>query len=89
MNCPRCEVAELIHETRDMPCVYKSETTTIQAVTGDFCPACGAVILNREQHTRYSELLRHFQHQVNRLAVVQAPKPPRSHTNGIRAHEQT
>jgi len=29
----------------------------IPAVTGDFCPACGEVILNREHGDRYSELL--------------------------------
>jgi HTH-type transcriptional regulator/antitoxin MqsA len=45
--------------------MYKGETTTIPAVTGDFCPACGEVILNREHGDRYSELLGQFQRQVN------------------------
>jgi HTH-type transcriptional regulator/antitoxin MqsA len=34
MKCPCCGAAELIHDTRDMPCTYKGETTTIPAVTG-------------------------------------------------------
>ena len=55
MKCPCCGAAELIHDTRDMPYTYKGENTTIPAVTGDFCPACGEVVLNREHGDRYSE----------------------------------
>ena len=44
MKCPCCAAAELVHDTRDMPYIYKGETTTIPAVTGDFCPACGEVV---------------------------------------------
>ena len=39
MKCPCCGAAELIHDTRDMPFIYKGETTTIPAVTGDFFTA--------------------------------------------------
>jgi HTH-type transcriptional regulator/antitoxin MqsA len=38
-------------------------------VTGDFCPACGEVVLNREQGDRYSELIGQFQRQVNAAYV--------------------
>jgi putative zinc finger/helix-turn-helix YgiT family protein len=69
MKCPCCGAAELIHDTRDMPYIYKGETTTIPAVTGDFCPACGEVILNRDHGDRYSELLGQFQRQVNAAYV--------------------
>lgn len=69
MKCPCCGAAELIHDTRDLPYLYKGETTTIPAVTGDFCPACGEVILNREHGDRYSELLGQFQRQVNAAYV--------------------
>ncbi len=69
MKCPCCGAAELIQDTRDMPCIYKGEATTIPAVTGSFCPACGEVILNREHGDRYSELLGQFQHQVNAAYV--------------------
>lgn len=63
--CPSCGDAELIHDTRDMPYVYKGEHTTITEVTGDFCPACGEAVLNREHGDRYSDLIGAFQRQVN------------------------
>ena len=70
MKCPVCGAAELIHDTRDVPYVYKGEATTIPAVTGDFCPACGEVVLDREHGDRYSEALGLFQRQVNAAYVV-------------------
>ena len=96
MKCPCCGAAELIHDTRDLPYTYKGETTTIPAVTGDFCPACGEVILNREHGNRYSELLGQFQRQVNAaivdpdyLAKVQEalddPRPAIAHED-VEAH---
>lgn len=69
MKCPCCGAAELIHDTRDMPYTYKGENTTIPAVKGDFCPACGEVVLNREHGDRYSELVSLFQRQVNAAYV--------------------
>jgi HTH-type transcriptional regulator / antitoxin MqsA len=69
MKCPCCGVAELIYDTRDLTYTYKGETTTIPAVTGDFCPACDEVMLNREHGDRYSELLGQFQRQVNAAYV--------------------
>ena len=70
MKCPVCGAAELIHDTRDMPYTYKGETTAIPAVTGDHCPACSEVILDREQGDRYSELIGVFQRQVNAAFVA-------------------
>lgn len=69
MKCPSCGAAELIHDTRDMAYTYKGESTTIPAVAGDFCPACGEVVLNREHGDRYSEMLGQFQRQVNAAYV--------------------
>jgi HTH-type transcriptional regulator/antitoxin MqsA len=54
-----------MQDTRDLPYTYKGEATIIPAVTGEFCPACDEVLLNREQGDRYSELLGAFQRQVN------------------------
>ncbi len=65
MKCPCCGAAELIRGTRDLPFTYKGETTTVPAVIGDSCPACGEVILDREQGDRYSEALGLFQREVN------------------------
>jgi HTH-type transcriptional regulator/antitoxin MqsA len=70
MKCPCCGAAELIHDTRDMPYIYKGETTTIPAVTGDFCPACGEVVLNREHGNRYGELIGAARRQVNAAYVA-------------------
>lgn len=69
MKCPCCGAAELIHDTRDMPYTYKGENTTVLAMTGDFCPACGEIILNREHGDRYSETVGLFQRQVNAAYV--------------------
>ena len=70
MKCPACGAAELIHDTRDLPYTYKGETTTISAVTGDHCPACSEVILDREHGDRYSEWIGVFQRQVNAAFVA-------------------
>ncbi len=70
MKCPVCGAAELIHDTRDEAYTYKGETTVIPAVTGDFCPACSEVILDREQGDRYSDLIGVFQRQVNAAFVA-------------------
>ena len=69
MKCPCCAAAELIHDIRDMPYTYKGDATIIPAVTGDFCPACGEVVLDREHGDRYSELMLQFNKQVNAAYV--------------------
>lgn len=69
MQCPCCGAVELTHETRDIPYVYKGEKTTIFKVTGDFCEACGEVVLDQEQGNRYSEMLGDFQRKVNAAYV--------------------
>ncbi len=84
MKCPCWGAAELLHDTRDMPYTYKGESTTITAVTGDFCPACSEVVFNREYGDRYSELIGQFQRQVNAAYV----DPDHAHpcTHGIWSH---
>lgn len=69
MKCPSCGAAELIHDTRDLPYTYKGEATAIPSVTGDFCPACNEIVLDREQGDRYSELIGMYQKQVNAAFV--------------------
>lgn len=69
MKCPNCGAADLIHDTRDVPYTYKGETTSIPAVTGDFCPACGEIVLDREHGDRYSDLIWQFRRQVNAASV--------------------
>jgi len=69
MKCPSCGATALIHDTRDLPYIYKGEQTAIPDVTGDHCPACGEVVLDHEQCDRYSELVGAFQRQVNAAYV--------------------
>jgi HTH-type transcriptional regulator / antitoxin MqsA len=40
MICPVCGGAELLHDTRDIPFVYKHHSTLLLAVEADFCSAC-------------------------------------------------
>lgn len=70
MKCPVCGAAELIRDTRDETYTYKGVATVIPSVTGDFCPACSEVILDREQGDRYSELMGMHQRQVNAAFVA-------------------
>jgi HTH-type transcriptional regulator/antitoxin MqsA len=69
MKCPSCGAARLVHDTRDVAYSYKGEETLIPAVTGEFCPACGEVVLNREHGDRYSALVGLFQRKVNAAYV--------------------
>jgi HTH-type transcriptional regulator / antitoxin MqsA len=69
MKCPACGAAELVHDTRDMPYSYKGETTLIPSVAGDFCPACGEVILDAAESARSSALMLDFNKQVNAAIV--------------------
>lgn len=69
MKCPVCGGAELIHDTRDLPYTYKGETTVIEKVTGDFCPACNESILGLEETARVMGEMRAFSKQVNAAIV--------------------
>ncbi len=69
MGCPICAQAELVADTRDLPYTYKGESTTIPAVTGEFCPACGEAILDASESTRASALMLEFNRQVNASIV--------------------
>ncbi len=69
MKCPTCAIAELVHDTRDMPYTYKGESTIIPAVTGDFCHACDESILNVVESQRTMNLMLEFNKQVNASIV--------------------
>jgi HTH-type transcriptional regulator/antitoxin MqsA len=69
MKCPSCAVAELVHDTRDMPYTYKNESTVITAVIGDFCPACGEAVLDVAESMRTSAAMLEFNKQVNASIV--------------------
>ena len=65
MLCPSCGATELIPDTRDIPYNYKGKSVTIPAIEGDYCPACGEGVLNREHGDRYGDLIGLFQREVN------------------------
>jgi HTH-type transcriptional regulator/antitoxin MqsA len=69
MRCPICSQAELIQDTRDIAYTYKGETTTIPAVTGDYCPACGESIHDAGESARAMDLMLEFNKQVNASIV--------------------
>ncbi len=69
MKCPVCGAAELIHDVRDLPYAYKSETTIIPAVTGEFCPACAESVLAAAESDRVMREMRAFSKQVNAAIV--------------------
>ena len=65
MKCPTCGGAELVHDTRDMPYSYKGETTTIPAVTADWCPACGESVTDAAETRRTMALMLEWNKGVN------------------------
>lgn len=69
MKCPVCGAQELIHDTRDLPCTHKGETTVIASVTGDFCPACAESVLDAAESNRVMREMRAFSKQVNAAIV--------------------
>ena len=69
MKCPICGAAELVHDTRDMPYIYKGESTIIPAVTGDFCFFFDEVVLGVAESTRTSAAMLGFNKQVNASIV--------------------
>ncbi|MEO8459013.1 MAG: type II toxin-antitoxin system MqsA family antitoxin [Dokdonella sp.] len=69
MKCPSCGVAKLVHDTRDIPYIYKGESTLVADVTGDHCPSCGEMILNADESARTSAAMLDFNKQVNAAIV--------------------
>ena len=69
MKCPICGKAELIHDTRDVPYTYKGEETILPGIEGDFCPACGEIILDASNSMRAGSLMGEFNKQVNAASV--------------------
>ncbi len=69
MKCPSCGGGKLVRDTRDIPYAYKGETTTIPAVRGEFCPACGEGVLAAAESKRVSAAMLEFNKQVNASIV--------------------
>ena len=69
MRCPICAAAELVHDVRDLRYTYKGEATTLAAVAGDHCPACGESVLDAAESARVSAAMLAFNRQVNASIV--------------------
>ena len=65
MKCPSCATAELVHDIRSVSYTYKGESTMIPAVKGDFCPACGELVLDAAGSRRMSAAMLEFNTIVN------------------------
>jgi HTH-type transcriptional regulator/antitoxin MqsA len=68
-TCPSCGAVAMVHDTRDLPYTYKGETTTLPAVTGDFCTACDESVLDAAQSRRSMQMMLAFTKQVNAAIV--------------------
>lgn len=69
MKCPACGAVKLVRGTRGIPYIYKGETTTIPAVRGEFCPACGESVLAAAESKRVSAAMLDFNKLVNASIV--------------------
>lgn len=58
-----------VKDTRDTSYSYKGEATIIPAVMGDYCPACGEVVIDADESMRVSALMLEFNKQVNASIV--------------------
>ncbi len=50
----------MVHDTRDLTYTYKGESTTLPAVTGDFCTACDESILDAMESKRSMQMMLEF-----------------------------
>jgi HTH-type transcriptional regulator / antitoxin MqsA len=65
MKCGNCGSSKVKRAIRDQPFTYKGETTIIAAVKGDWCGACGEVMLDRPEIDRTSAAVGVFIKTVN------------------------
>jgi HTH-type transcriptional regulator/antitoxin MqsA len=69
MKCPSCGKGKLVRKARSLPYTYKGESTTFAKVTGDWCPACGEVVLEAAESARVSAAMLAFNKAVNASSV--------------------
>jgi HTH-type transcriptional regulator/antitoxin MqsA len=69
MKCLACGAAEMVRGTRGVPYTYKGIATTLEAVSGLFCPACGDAVLGPAEADVVSERMLQFNKSVNAAQV--------------------
>lgn len=72
MKCPSRSAAELVGYTHELSYTYKGEATSSPDMTGNYCPACGEVVLDLAESTRTSVTMLEFNKQVNASIVEPA-----------------
>ena len=60
MKCPACGERKLARLARDIPYTHNGEMTSIPAVRGEFCPACGESVLGLAESKRVSAAMLEF-----------------------------
>lgn len=68
MICPFCDEPAMNHAVRDIPFEYKGQTTVIPGVEGDFCDACGEMVMADAESLRVGTAMRNFQKLVDASA---------------------
>lgn len=64
MKCPSCGEVELLQGTQPMQHTYKGQSTEIE-VSGNWCAACGEVIIDAAEAPRVSAAMLAFNRKVN------------------------
>ncbi|AYF87212.1 YgiT-type zinc finger protein [Pseudomonas sp. DY-1] len=68
MKCPVCGQAYLVHDVRDIPYIYKGESTLIPNVEADWCNACGESLTGPAESKRVMLAMNLARQQVNARA---------------------
>jgi HTH-type transcriptional regulator/antitoxin MqsA len=55
MKCSACGHAEMVSRTQDETLSYGSQSLTLHAMRGEFCPVCGEGVWDTESYRRYTE----------------------------------
>ena len=69
MKCPSCGHGSLVHDTRDLSHTFNSHSTGIANVTGDFCAACGEVVLDEDKSAHISPVMLDFNRQAVKIEL--------------------
>ncbi|QNH04282.1 type II toxin-antitoxin system MqsA family antitoxin [Pseudomonas sp. B11D7D] len=65
MKCPVCGGAELLRDIRDMSFTYKGQSIQIDAVTADWCGACGESLTGAAESERVMRIISAFRRQAD------------------------
>lgn len=66
MKCGACGAETVTQETRDLPYSYRGVTTTLHAISAQFCSTCGEATMDHDEADHYGKLVSVFKQQVNR-----------------------